>query len=153
MLHLNVCVLAPHRCYLFIKKKKKKFTVSSGIKDTYSMVTHSCCSCRGFGFSFQYFQGSSQLFHISSRRSITLFWPPWAPDTHVVHILTCRQNMHTYITKINRKFILRRKFSIIEMGARRYSGKRWGRMGRWAGLGSRRINQNKLSMKLPFGNI
>ena len=32
----------------------------------------------------------------SSRGSDNLFWPPWAWDTHEVHINTGRQNTHTH---------------------------------------------------------
>lgn len=26
---------------------------------------------------------------------LTVFWPPWAPDTHVMHRNICRENAHT----------------------------------------------------------
>lgn len=36
----------------------------------------------------------------SSRGSDTLLWPPQAPCTHMVHILTCSHNTHTHKIKI-----------------------------------------------------
>ena len=41
------------------------------------------------------------LFNSNSKGSHALFWPPWAPGTHMVYRKTCRQN--TCTCKINNK--------------------------------------------------
>lgn len=53
------------------------------------MVERSC-SCRGPGFYFQHFDGSSQPF-ITSRRSDVVLLLLQVPGTYVVHIHMCRQ--------------------------------------------------------------
>jgi hypothetical protein len=55
------------------------------------------CSSRGPRFSSQHPHSGSQP---SNYRSNAIFWPLWAPDMHMVHIHTCKQNTHTHKAKM-----------------------------------------------------
>lgn len=73
-----------------------------------SMVKNACCSYRGARFSFKHPHGGSKPPITSILGDQCPFWPPQAPRTHMVHVHTCMQAIHSdtqsKINKSNKKF-------------------------------------------------
>lgn len=79
--------------------------VQSGVWDLLNLklwrgAWSTCCLYRGPRCSISAYVVISQPpINSSCRRSGDFSWPLWAPSTHMVHILTCRQ--HTNTIKVN----------------------------------------------------
>lgn len=53
---------------------------------------------------------------ISSGESDAIFWLPWAPGTHMVHVHTRRQSTHTYKIKQNNLIGTQEEHSTVQNG-------------------------------------